>query len=103
MSWINRVKSNLIDKSVASEFVDAILEWEYERAYVEEEVNKDCELCDHPHIRNIHIIRNNSNNNIMEIGSECIKKFIRKIEIKDEDDIVIDEREINARNKKSNR
>ncbi|HDR4427065.1 TPA: hypothetical protein QCP92_002667 [Bacillus cereus] len=35
----------------------------------------ECELCNHEEIRYEYIIKNKLNNNIMVVGSECIKKF----------------------------
>lgn len=103
INWIKTVKENLVEKSNALVFSEAILEWKYVNAYVEEERGKNCDLCNHQHIRNIHVIKNKSNDNRMEIGSECIKKFTRKFEIKDEEGNEIKEREVNIKTKKSNR
>lgn len=52
----------------------AKIEWNFENAYYSEEL-QTC-LCGHFPIRNICVIKNTKNKNIIEVGNCCINKFL---------------------------
>ncbi|MEH6891166.1 hypothetical protein V7024_15965 [Bacillus sp. JJ864] len=74
--WVQRAKKNLFEKSKEKEdFQKARQEWQYKGLEDNEYCEAECELCNHEEIRYEYIIKNKLNNNIMVVGSECIKKF----------------------------
>jgi len=85
MSWIKRVKKNIVPVSQENISVrKALDEWFY-TGHIND-VRKPieiCELCDHPNIRYQFEIKNRYNGNTLFIGSECILKF--DISVIDED------------------
>jgi hypothetical protein len=78
--WLNNAKKNLLPLSIAQDFSMALDEWEW-TANIDEASSNDswnCGLCEHPHLRYIFEIYNRSTDGTLWVGSECIKKFIRK-------------------------
>lgn len=74
--WLKRAKENLFEKSEEQEnFQKARQEWLYKGLEDNEYCEAECELCNHEEIRYEYIIKNKLNNNILVVGSECIKKF----------------------------
>ena len=87
-----RVKDTLFEYSNESKDINtARREWRYfgevidnryarvsvaEQARVDVNEYPNCELCNHPNIRNSFTIRNMENENELKVGSECITKFI---------------------------
>lgn len=74
--WIARAMNNLFIKSEEKEnFTKARKEWLYNGLEDNEFCEAECELCNHEEIRYEYTIVNSLNNNLMVVGSECIKKF----------------------------
>lgn len=74
--WLRRAKENLFKKSEEKkDFQKARQEWLYKGLEDNEYCEAECELCNHEEIRYEYTIKNKLNNNIMVVGSECIKKF----------------------------
>ncbi|WP_342510917.1 hypothetical protein MKY34_12180 [Sporosarcina sp. FSL K6-1522] len=75
-SWLKRAMENLFKKSEEKEnFKKARQEWLYKGLEDNQYCEAECELCNHEEIRYEYIIVNSLNNNLMVVGSECIKKF----------------------------
>lgn len=75
-SWLKRAMENLFKKSVEKkDFQKARLEWVYKGLEDNQYCEAECELCNHEEIRYEYTIVNSLNNNLMVVGSECIKKF----------------------------
>ncbi|MGE6504403.1 hypothetical protein ACQKF0_29660 [Bacillus wiedmannii] len=74
--WLQRARENLLKKSEEKEdFPTARQEWLYKGLEDNESCEAECELCNHEEIRYEYMIINNLNNNVMIVGSECIKRF----------------------------
>lgn len=75
-SWLKRAMENLFKKSEEKEnFQKARQEWLYNGLEDNQYCEADCELCNYEEIRYEYTIVNSLNNNLMVVGSECIKKF----------------------------
>lgn len=74
--WLKQATINLFKLSKEQEdFNKARLEWVYRGLEDNEYCDASCELCGHEDIRYEYTIVNKLNNNVMVVGSECIKKF----------------------------
>lgn len=75
--WLERVKVNIFPVSFEQNDVrKALNEWVYHGNMYDVEVAEEtCELCDQPHIRYQFEIINIITGNVLQIGSECIKRF----------------------------
>ncbi|MGG4107984.1 hypothetical protein AAXB25_29255 [Paenibacillus lautus] len=75
--WLDRLKVNIFPVSFEqSDVRKALNEWVYQGNMYDVEIAEEtCELCDQPHIRYQFEIFNIMTGNILQIGSECIKRF----------------------------
>lgn len=68
---------NVIDNSVASEWSNAVIEWEVFDCEEDETLESSC-ICGKEKLRYLFTIKNTKNNKMLyPIGSSCIKKFER--------------------------
>lgn len=81
MTWFTTAKENLLSKSVEKkDFTVAIKEFIYIDLIDNQHAQASCELCNQPNIRYEYLVRNKENNNELLVGSECIKKFVNKLQ-----------------------
>lgn len=77
MSWLENATKNLLDKSIEKhDFKKATDEWFFNGVQDNDNLDSECELCNHTEICYQFFIKNRFNENTLAIGSTCINKFI---------------------------
>lgn len=76
--YIKNLAFAVIEKSVANNWEEAVLEWELFDCEEDETASSYC-VCGKENIKYLHTIKNRYNGNLLfPIGSSCIRKFGRK-------------------------
>lgn len=87
--WYERVLRTLLRLSRAFLFDEAIVEWKFTgESKAHHRADQVCELCGQKNLRYRFKILNEFNGNVLNVGSNCIKRF-PGIEVRDEDDQLI--------------
>lgn len=74
--WMENSIENLIPLSEATDFKQALKEWEFTGEVIDYEVAEEtCELCEHEKLRYHFEIKNTYRDNRLWVGSSCIMRF----------------------------
>ena len=89
--WYKRAKAKLLKLSQSTIFKDAMREWKFTWLVVDHGAPiETCQLCGHPDVRYHYEIFNATTDEVLQVGSECIKKFGSIIVVDDDGHEILD-------------